>query len=626
MQVILPVRTCQILNSALHVFRRRIRVLTFLKLVSYCVTVALLALTSTPQTLSPGEVSINSHIYHLKSPVLRTESGLVQVEVVVRDRRGHPVAGLTKDDFALFDSGHRRNIPQFAVEKSEMAGGSASATSAVPPAVSGKPGITAKVPGTSRSIALFFDDVNTPSGDLARAKIAARRFISEATRTGDRIGVFTTSQGQIVQFTTDSKTVLSSLTTVQSHPRMSAVGLTACPRMTPYEAYLIVNNDPATTQSKLIEACNCPGENEYSGCEANDTTVANITSIGIQQLPPDLRSVLGSVISNARATWNQTRLVTQTTLDAVRAAIGELAQSTGDRILLFASSGFLSGDLGPEEHQIVDQAVRANVAIDSLDSKGLYAEQPGGPQGEPAHASSGPGSDLTIVYEMQSLGDKLESEDYAMADFAESTGGLLFRDNNDLDLGFRELGIAPAYAYILGFRPEEDGKYHKIKVGLRNGSHDFIQVRPGYFAPMKETKEASQPAPQATIDAAMSGTNERSDFPMSVSVRPATGSTGLTVQIHVDIGKLPFEKDKDRHGEKLIFVAGLFDAQGKFVSGKEADMALALKQDSFERFSKAGITGEMSLEAPTGSYRLRVVVEEGVKNELSATSQNVQIP
>lgn len=54
-------------------------------------------------------------------------------------------------------------------------------------------------------------------------------------------------------------------------------------------------------------------------------------------------------------------------------------------------------------------------------------------------------------------------------------------------------------------------------------------------------------------------------------------------------------------------------------------LALPLKPETFERFSKSGIDGGMSLEAPPGTYRLRVVVEEAMRGEMSAVSRNVQI-
>ena len=127
----------------------------------------------------------------------------------------------------------------------------------------------------------------------------------------------------------------------------------------------------------------------------------------------------------------------------------------------------------------------------------------------------------------------------------------------------------------------------------------------------------------------MRSSETRSDFPFVVSEVPSTANSGtrkLSVQTHVDIRKLPFKLQNDRHVEMLTFVAALFDAQGKMIAGKEAQMQFALKPESFKRFSKIGISGDMSLEAPPGAYRLRVVVEEALDGEISATIRPVHIP
>jgi VWFA-related protein len=594
----------------------------------FCAAVAglcLLALPSAAQTLSPGEVRISSGPYRPQSQILRAESRLVYVEVVVRDNHGRAVSGLTKDDFAVFDSGRRRDLAQFSVQTSNAVGASSpSKTASAPPATSHKSTTSQQTPASGRWIGLFFDDINTPPGDLGRAKIAARRFIAEAAQNDDRIGLFTTSGGQISQFTSDRAAVLESITATQSHPRMERAGLKACPRITPYEAYQIVHNDPITMQAKLIEACQCDPEGV---CDPNLLSRVNPSNLMNPSPGSPAATMIVQVRDQAQVTWNEARLVSQTTLDAVRAAVDRLSQMPGKRVLLLVSSGFLSGDLVDREDEITNEALRAGVVINSLDSKGLYAEPPGRPLTESGQAQALP--DLTMMYEARSLGDTLQSEDAVMARFAESTGGLLFRNNNDLDFGFRELGLVPAYAYELGFQPDEDGKYHKIKVEVQNAKHDFIQARPGYFAPTREAQEAaSTPTPEEQVDAEVRGSQQRSDFPLSVSERFGTAKNGgheLSVQSRVDIQKFPFAQQKDRHVDMLTFVAVLFDAQGKMVTGEEAQMQLALKPESFERFSKSGINGVMSLEAPAGAYRLRVVVEEALHNEISATTQNVQI-
>lgn len=599
------------------------------KVVSAVVAFATLSLipTALTQTLSPGEVRVSSRPYRPESHVLRTESPLVQVEVVVRDINGRPVGGLTKDNFEVLDSGHPRDIAEFSVEiSSEAAPAPAKAANPPPPSAAqsaaAQPAAPEAAPHVERWIVLFFDDINTLPGDLAHAKIAARRFIKEAGISGDRIAVFTSSGGQILDFTHASDAVLEATAQVKSHPRMSPGGVAPCPRITPYEAYQIVNNDSNSLMVKVDEACQCTGT-QTCGPMQYDGSVGLATgrdSSGSAFYP----QIIESVKEQAQATWSQAQAASQDTLDMVRAGIARLAQMPGKRLLLLASSGFFAFDLDQAEDRIINEAVDAGVVINSIDSKGLYTEGPVRPINETVQTVDLPVQ--TLIYETETLGDRLDSEDATMARFAESTGGLLYRNNNDLDYGFRELGLVPKYTYELGFVPDEDGKYHTVKVKLSNVKHDFIQARLGYFAP---TKEGSAPTAAEKLDAEMLGSDEKGDFP--ATVRGALGALKsgmreITIQTHVDISKLPFEKEKDRHDEKLTFVAGLFGAQGKFVTGKEAEMDLAFKQGSYERFLKSGITGAMSLEAPPGDYRLRVVVEEAVKGEMSATSENIQIP
>ncbi len=578
------------------------------------------AVPSTAQRLSPGEVRISSSPYPPPSPVVRVESRLVYLRVVVRDSRARPVAGLRRRDFAVFDSGRRRQVATFSVEQSngKIAAPTSEGASAAPSALN-PTGAPQQPQGTGRWVGLFFDDINTPPADLAQAKVAARHFIQEAAASGSQVGLFTTSGGQILPFSGNAGEMLKSLATITSHPRMSAGGGMSCPGITPLEAYRIVKGDPSAISEKDFEACSCPG---LSLCDSPGGS--GMTLAGPRMGSPAADYVQG----RARAIWNQALLVAQATLDAISSAVGRLAQMPGERVLLFASSGFLSGgDLLPEVNEIANEAVRAGLVINSLDAKGLYTLAPGGPISEPPENLSSQAFLRKTIYEAQTLGDEQESEDEAMANLAESTGGLFFRNNNDLDFGFRELGLAPTTSYVLGFRPEQDGKYHKIKIEVSNARHDFIQARPGYFAPAIEAKEASGPTPQQAIDREVRSSEPRNDFPLTVSKAPALNGSGkLSILTHVGIATLPFGTRRARRIEELTFVGALFNAQGTLVAGKEAHMVFAFKKQTFERFRKTGISAEMTLDAPRGIYRLRVVAEEPVGGEISATSYRVQIP
>jgi VWFA-related protein len=589
--------------------------------------VILAQLSALPQTLSPGEVRVSSNPY-VPGATIRMESRLVQLEVVVRDRRGHAVPGLTRDDFAVFDADKKRELTAFSVETFTAPTRGASKTANASEAVAlqsaaSHPGTAVENPANSRWIGLLFDDINTTSGDLAHAKIAASRFVKEATASGDHIALFTISGAGSLSFTSDSTAVLKAITNIQSHPRMSPGGLSSCPRITPYEANQIVNGDPMAMQAKVLEACRCGPSADM--CSYLETLSPSDLSSPISHNGMAVDLIEG-VKSQAEATSSLTRQIGEATLESIHASVEYLSKAPGpgNRMLLLVSSGFLSGMLEERQDAIINEALHAGVVINSLDAKGLYAEAPGRPINESAEVDQLPVS--TAIFEIRSLGDRLDSLDSPLARFAESTGGQLFRNNNDLDFGFYQLGVLPACTYLLGFTPPEDGKYHKIKVELRNTSHDFVQVRPGYFAPTAGAIE--QPSPKEKIDTLMRGSGEKTDLPSTVSEKVGMASSGgpqLTIQTHVDIQKLSFDLQKDRHVQKLTFVAALFDPQGNFVTGKQADMELALKPESFDRYSKTGVNGVMQLEAPPGTYRLRIVVQEAMHGAISATSKELRM-
>ena len=48
------------------------------------------------------------------APALKVTSRVVQVNVIVQDRNGHPVTGLSKDNFTILDQGQRQTLASFS--------------------------------------------------------------------------------------------------------------------------------------------------------------------------------------------------------------------------------------------------------------------------------------------------------------------------------------------------------------------------------------------------------------------------------------------------------------------------------------------------------------------------------
>lgn len=116
------------------------------------------------------------------------------------------------------------------------------------------------------------------------------------------------------------------------------------------------------------------------------------------------------------------------------------------RILLFASPGFPLARLNLEASQILEHASRANIAINTIDARGLYAPETGGDISQPS-------MDLPSAVGIKASLRLAEQNDqqFVLMDFAFGTGGTFFH-SNDIEGGLKQAGSVPDVSYVLGFR------------------------------------------------------------------------------------------------------------------------------------------------------------------------------
>jgi len=105
------------------------------------------------------------------------EVRVINVDVVVTDRSGKPVTGLTKDDFELFGNGKRKEISNF-LEVNERSAASASAATA-------PSGAAAPMPSERRHLILFVDNTSLQPFNRDRVLTAMQTFIESTMRSND---------------------------------------------------------------------------------------------------------------------------------------------------------------------------------------------------------------------------------------------------------------------------------------------------------------------------------------------------------------------------------------------------------------------------------------------------------
>jgi VWFA-related protein len=392
--------------------------------------------------------------------VIRVQTNLVLVRVVVRDGHGNAVAGLGQADFQVFDNGKPQAITFFSAEKSATQPGTsgrpATEKSGAPP--TGAPGAESGPQYT----ALFFDDFHLQFEDLVRTRNAAKGFLKKALSAGDRVGIFTASGKVELDFTTDAdklQKAIAQLRTQGSPPGGE------CPPLPPYLAQQVLDGDPDSIKIARImtRACVCPQGN----------------------CPPD--SVLDAdARAAAQRILDQNDVSAQDTLAALQKLVRYIGKFPGEHRIGLVSDGFQNRTHQDWMSRIIDGAIRSNVIINALDAQGLTVEN-------------------------RKLEEKLNPDTGVIEDAAQGTGGVFVEDTNDYDGAFERIGGVAEVSYVLGFAPDGlkfDGRFHKLKTIVTAHSNWNVQARSGYFATPLEAPAASPDLqPEARLKAIVATTD-----------------------------------------------------------------------------------------------------------------------
>lgn len=147
---------------------------------------------------------------------------VINIDVVVTDKKGNRVTGLKKDDFELYENGLLKPLSNFYEVTAEPK--AATATTAPAPAAT-----TAReeIPDNQkRRIIFYIDNLSLAPFNRNRVFEQMKKFAATAMRPGDEamIATFNRSMKIRVQFTRDPKLVASTLDTISGE---SALGVSA---------------------------------------------------------------------------------------------------------------------------------------------------------------------------------------------------------------------------------------------------------------------------------------------------------------------------------------------------------------------------------------------------------------
>ncbi|HXY42285.1 MAG TPA: VWA domain-containing protein [Vicinamibacteria bacterium] len=440
-----------------------------------------------------------------RPPVFGAGVDVVRLDVIVLDKAGRPVRGLTAGDFVVEEDGRPQAITSFDPVVVQA--------TAPPPEVVEPPRTTenrARSPQDGRCVFLFFDDVHLTAPVAERVRAALRRYLDTEVREGDWVTLMAPEQG--LWWTARSGWEYRQLRRVVDGIRGQYVRDPLQQGMSDWEAVCLEEYayDPTQTMCRLGQVTRsgaalgapagaAPTTGGAAGAQARASTF---------QPHGDTGSIIGNPATalpqDAAAVAAAARRRIVISLDGLRQALESMLPLRGHKSVVLISEGFMLLPKMPGYQELIDTARRANVAVHFLDPRGLesgYAAEFAGPQ--------------------DSFGIRLELDRAGSGDLADATGGHTF-GGNDQVIGLRKVAAESEVYYLLGYAPDAPrAGERKVKVRLTRGGYT-VQARSRYFV--------ARPAMEAKPEKAQHDAGEASDARAVEAMRALPDSTELPLR------------------------------------------------------------------------------------------------
>jgi len=540
-----------------------------------------------------------------ETPTFPTQLEQVIVDVVVTDKKGVPIRGLTQTDMVVTEDGVKQPVVSFeAVELPEQP----AAAAPPPPRVSSN---TAPEEQRARTFVIVYDDTHITPWRANQSKAAVASFLEKGTREGDRVSLLTTSGG--TWWTARMEAGRSKLIEMVKGFDGRYIPDTSPERMSDYEALRIhVYRDP-TTVERVLRRYETYGVTQAAQRGSSDSMRAGTSD---------------DPYVNGRATevYFQATARMRVTLDTLERALNGLAGARGRKSLILVSEGFIH-DINLDEFKRVNNAARrANTAIYFVNARGL--------EGVPLAmtAQFGPAlPEQDVGFAFAETFDAVAGSEVV----ANESGGFTVRNTNDLSKGIQRIADETRVYYLLGYVPSNtarDGKFRKIQVKLASGKGRELRARKGYFAPSESGKSALtakkgvDPEIQGALDSpwAIDGIPLRMTH--FVGDEKTLGKAAVLVTTEVDIRGLGFEEKEGRSLADLQFLLVVAHrASGEFFRYDQG-VSMKLQPASRERHSRFWLPITRDFELKSGDYQAKIVVRDTRSKRIGTVIHEFEVP
>jgi VWFA-related protein len=513
--------------------------------------------------------------------LLHVQTDLVLVNVTVRDKSGNFVQGLKPENFTILEDNKPQKVVSFDVENVDAVP-SIDVTQAKPlPEPTQAPQNPApSAPDTAsqfkdrRLIVLFFDLSAMEPDEIDHAVTSAEHYVDTQMAPADLVSIVSLGSS------------------------------------------LLVNQDFTTDHALLKKQLAAFSSGSGQGFEEGTT--------GTTEGTPDT----GQPFTADDTEYNIFN--TDRRLEALRSVAEKLSHVQQKKSLIYFSSGMDRTGIEnqSELRAAVNAAVRSNLAIYTMDMRGLQALVAGG---EAQSASLRGVSAYSGQSTLNALNSNFTTQE-TLVTLASDTGGRAFLDSNDFSKIFKGVQQDTSTYYLLGYHstnPARDGRYRRIVVKMNDKSNIpgvKIDYRRGYYAPA-DYQHSTKDDKERQLEEELASELPATDLPLYLGVayfRLEGNKFFVPISLVVPGSQIPFVRSSDRDKATLDVIGMVLDSDRHPLNRIRETVNLAVNTST--EVQKKNVQYDTGMSLLSGKYHLKFVVRENQTGRMGSFEADIDVP
>ncbi len=554
----------------------------------------------------------------------------VQLDIVVKDKKGRFQRDLKLEDFEVFEDGAKQNIESFRlVSRGGEVKAEESATAPRPAVVTAEVAKTKRAESSVSAVALVFDRLSQDG--RRRAQLSAQSYVGDGEQN-NYVGVFliNLNLNTLQTYTTDTALVRKAI-----EKMAGSVTSTFEP-----SGGIYTDNAVQTINAARAAAAGAASAAGAAGAAGG----AGASAAGAAAGAADVDRMMAEMQLRTKETFDRLQRDQQgyATVNGLLSVISSMERLPGRKAVMFFSEGVaIPPNVRQQFRSVINSANRANVSLYTVDAAGLRAESTTAMSRDEINNRARSRMDsLDQVHLGGAMTQELERNEDLMnlnpqnglMQLAQETGGQFIGDTNNIASRLKQVDEDLSSYYLLSYVPTNanyDGKFRNISLKLKRSGLD-VQTRKGYYA---VNAGGGTPVLYYETPALAALANGRADntIPLKASHFnfPEAAHLGRTAfEVELPASAVTFVEDakKKTYASDFSVVVLVKDHQQQVVRKLSSHYTLNGQLDQLPKMKSGLVLFYREEDLPPGKYEVEAAAYDAPSNKVSIRKTNVEVP